>query len=390
MKQLYDNQGRGIPNLYQRNKSLVWRREWKGQQIVQTIPVRRLQRADDKPGPELIKQAVAWIKKAETNLMHGEWKWLDQTKRKRECGTIGQLLEEYAALCQEKGKPRWDTVRGNVNALRRIVECVTGKPADEQSIDVLNKDLLREYLRVKLRGSQHEDRTRRTVASTIRQARSILVRKKTQDYKVTLPDVEEFRTYYVTEEPDRETPLPPLPLRIKTHMAARRLWLARDDRYLVYLLGYYLGMRANEMAHCRWTWVEQHLGKPRMALRNRPEEGFKIKGVRPGNVPIHPAVYKRLLAYKGEGAHVIPRDGVDGRMNLVIRDFAHWMRNLGWGDLDTTKKSHELRRLYGSRVFAKYGQEECYIRMRHTTFKTTEQNYLQLNLDLISRELVGI
>jgi integrase len=274
----------------------------------------------------------------------------------------------------------------------RFLRTVKGRDrVDDLSVSVLNKDALMAYQAAKLAELGDKDSTRRTIASTLRQVRSVVQPRLVQSYKIKCPDFQEFRVWYLGKVPIKDVPLPPYALRLATARAARRLWLRRDPLYLVWLMAYGLGMRADEMACARWSWIETHMGAPRMALRDRPEEDFRVKGVRPGNVPVHPAVLRRLQAFKAEGStFILPRDGYIGRVNLIQRDFSAWMTSLGWDKVDTSKRAHELRRLFGSRVWAKHGKEECFVRMRHMSFSTTERSYLNMNLDLTRRELVGI
>jgi hypothetical protein len=382
-----------VANLYLRGRSLVWRREYRGKQIIRAIPVRRLREEESGPPADLVKDAVAWMKAAEGRLLRGEYdKLMEETARRREVGTVGELVAEYERVCRENGEPRQATVDANCAAMRRFVRVAAGKLAvDGMSLSVLSKESLRAFQAAKLKELGDKDSTRRTIASTLRQVRSLVQPRLIQDYKVRCPDLREFREYYLGRVPMKDVPLPPYPLRLATARAARRLWLRRDPLYLVWLMAYGLGMRADEMACARWTWIETHMGAPRMALRDRPEEDFRVKGVRPGNVPVHAAVLRRLLAFKAEGStFILPRDGYIGRVNLIQRDFSAWMTSLGWDKVDTSKRAHELRRLFGSRVWAKHGKEECFVRMRHMSFSTTERSYLNMNLDLTRRELVGI
>ncbi len=389
MKQVLDSKGEAVSNLFLRGNSLYWRQEISGKKMCRAIPVRRLKDGEAVKA-DMIKQALAWMKMAEEHALRGHWDLLDQTKRKREVCLIGELVAEYRRVTRGHGEPRAATVEQNVAALLRLLRDATGKEPEKLSAGILTKDVLQKYREAKIKQYGDNDSTRRSVLSTVIQARSVVQKKLCQDYTVELPDLVEFRDYYLGKYPTKETPLPPVELRTKTLRAARRLWIRRDPMYLAFVMAYQLGMRSEEIAEARWNWIEEHMGKPRMALRNRPEDGFLIKGVRPGNVPVHPAVLKRMLAFKGAEPTILPSDKPTTRKNIIERDLAAWMSALGWDALDTTKRAHELRRLFGSRVWAKYGQEECFARMRHKSFSTTERCYLNLNLNLTKRELVGI
>lgn len=307
---------------------------------------------------------------------------------KRAVATSDELIAAYEAVCADRGEPRPDTVRNNVRSFRRLIRDAAGKdvvPASE-----LNKDLLVAYRRAKLAEYGDSPSVRRSILSTVTQARCVVLANLVQDYDLELPDLSEFREYSLGRYPKKDVPLPPVELRLQLMREARRLWLEKDPRYLVYLMARYLGMRSGEMVAARWLWIEDHRGDRRMALRDRPEEDYRIKGVRPGNVPIPAPVLRRLLAFRGAGDFILPGDSMNARLSLVGRSFARLMTDLGWDNVDTTKRAHELRRLYGSAVWFKHGKEECFLRMRHCSFSTTERNYLNMNLDMQPRELVGI
>lgn len=307
---------------------------------------------------------------------------------KRAIANTDEILAAYERVCAERGHPRPETVRNNVRSFRRLIRDAAGK--DTVTATALDKGLLTAYRRAKLDEHGDTPSVRRSMLSTVTQARCVVQKDLIQDYDLELPDLSEFREYFLGRYPSKEVPLPPVDLRLGLMRSARRLWLDRDPLYLVYLLARHLGMRSGEMVAARWSWLEEHRGEMRMALRDRPEEGYRIKGVRAGNVPIHPAVLRRLQEFRGDSEYILPGDNENQRLNLVGRSFAQLMTELGWSEVDTTKRAHELRRLFGSAVWFKYGKEECFLRMRHCSFATTERNYLNLNLDLMPRELVGI
>jgi hypothetical protein len=309
---------------------------------------------------------------------------------KRRVCLVGALMAEYRRECRRRGEPEPATVDHNCNALARVIRDATGKDPEGMPATVLDKALLRDYLNAKLGELGDSATTRRTVLSTVTQARGVVLARLVQDYEVELPDLTEFRTYDLGKYPRKDVPLPPLELRLALMRAARRLWIDRDRLYLVYLMARHLGMRSEEMVMARWSWLEEHRGSVRMALRNRPEEGFRVKGVRLGNVPVSAAVLRRLRAFENGSVFILGCDAVTTRKDMVSREFARVMVELGWDKLDTTKRAHELRRLFGSAVWFRHGQKECHMRMRHCSFSTTEQNYLNLNLDLLPRELAGL
>lgn len=372
-------------NIYLRGRSIVWRKQYRGKVTLKVIPVRRM-KTDEEPTKTIINEAVRWVKYAEQRMLRDELNAVIEPRRVvRVSATVADLMREYERVCIERGDPRPSTVKGNVQAFLRIAG------SDEVKLADLDRKTIRRYSDGKIEECGDSPTIRRTIGSTLRQARSILQPKLVQDYRIDMPDLSDFKTYDFGKIPSKETPLPPAPLRMKTYRAAVAMKAERSPVYLVWLMAYHLGMRSGEMTAARWDWIEGHMGESRMALRDRPDQGFQIKGVRAGNVPISPAVLKRLKAYKNvDSVYILPGDTEPARRDLIRVVFASWMTDLGWGSVDTKKRAHELRRLFGSRVWVRYGKEECFSRMRHMSFSTTERSYLNLNLDLGRRELAGI
>lgn len=384
MKAVTDKNGNPVPNLFIRNNRIYLRKNILGVGYLRAAPVRRL--ADGVPTQESIRMALAWAKAFEDGVLRGE---TERMTRKRVAATVGQLCDAYARACHANGSPLASTVEANIQAIYRILRAAGYKSPADESTEILSKETLRAYQTATLAKRGDRPATRRTIASTVNQARCVTQERLAQDYPLNLPDLDPWRNAYLGTPPVKETPLPPYELRRRTASAARRLWLSRDPMYAVYLLAYHAGLRSDEIACARWSWIEEHFGVKRIALRDREAEGWHIKGVRPGNVPMHPAVLKRLRVVGGSD-YILRGSDYNERKAMIDKSFAAWMTGLGWDQLDTTKRAHELRRLFGSRVWAKYGKEECFMRMRHMSFSTTERHYLNLNLDLRRRELAGI
>lgn len=385
MTPIKDKSGNTVSNLFIRGRRIYFRKAYSAKTYLRATPVT----TSGTPTQEQIRTAQQWAKSFDEMIFRGEVEKITATKRRSEYATINQLVDCYRRACHANGNPRPETVVGNVRALERIIQTATGKAPASQSTNVLTKETLRAYQTAKLAEDGDNPRTRRTILSTIIQARCVTQKRLAQDYDICLPDLSAWRDAWLGSAPIKHVPLPAYDLRRKTALAARKLWLDRSPLYAVYALAYYAGMRSDEIANAKWTWIEEHRGQKRISIRDREVEQFQIKGVRPGNVPLYPAVIKRLRAVGGKD-YILAGNNYTFRKNMIQRDFSRWMTGLGWDGLDTSKRAHELRRLFGSRVWVKHGKEECFQRMRHTSFSTTEKHYLNLNLDLRARELAGI
>ena len=73
--------------------------------------------------------------------------------------------------------------------------------------------------------------------------------------------------------------------------------------------------------------------------------------------------------------HILPGANVTERAKLVKRDFADWMRKVGW---TTEKACHELRKIRGSEWYTKRGLEVACAWLRHADLSTTKRYYADL------------
>lgn len=74
---------------------------------------------------------------------------------------------------------------------------------------------------------------------------------------------------------------------------------------------------------------------------------------------------------KGSSLFIVPGASPRVRENLVKRDFATWMRGIGWDVAQHPKAAHELRKLMGSRWFTELGAEVAQAWLGHKDISTT-------------------
>jgi hypothetical protein len=69
-----------------------------------------------------------------------------------------------------------------------------------------------------------------------------------------------------------------------------------------------------------------------------------------------PAVYAALQALRRpDDPYILPGGHPSGRSHLVNREFATWMRSIGWDRVTYPKAAHELRKLAGSMWYTHAG-----------------------------------
>jgi integrase len=305
--------------------------------------------------------------------------------------TIGQIIQVYQDVTRRLGHPSVTTVNHNIEALKRIITWGTGREAaDGTECTILTKTLLVDYANAFLAGKTGEDRTAatRTITSVVRSARSIFARKieLQPEYEALHfpPDLAGFKLFMPVKAEKYQYVMPPEGLYEPTLKAARKLRESADsderNLYLVHLLVFDLALRASEAAAARWSWIERVDGRDgkiswRLDVRDRPEDNFFVKGSS-GHIPIPAKVLEHLQAFRRDDDPFILPGGFDTpRLNLVMRDYATWLRGQGW---ETQKAAHEMRKLKGSFWRHSYGLDRAHAWLRHASYQTTIDYYAQL------------
>lgn len=311
-----------------------------------------------------------------------KWDSLDATRIKRQIATIGEICDAYEVMMRSTGRIRSITSQTNIATLLRIVSTVEGTDKPRMiSSSVLTGAFAKRYAAAmdpEAAGSKDaENRIRRTIASNLVHARSMVRRKLWEDYKhagIQLPDMASFLDQFVTRNPKIRYEMPPKELYQPTVAAGR---LLKGNLGLVWLMAYDLGMRAGEISAAKWDWIEREDTPqgPRywMVVKERPD--FTPKGIS-GRIPIFDGVYAKLMACQEPGSTYILTAPTDtDRIDITKRTFAKWMRDQGW---TSQKCAHELRKLRGCWWFTRYGMERAYKWLRHANMQTTLDHYADL------------
>jgi hypothetical protein len=291
--------------------------------------------------------------------------------------TIGKLLAVYEARAKERRR----TVRSNANALRLVVRSVLqGKP-EEKSAAVLTEELIRKF--------EESRPNKRSTASCVRQARSVVSARKMKFYVgLRLPDLTGFRAAQV-DAPRLSRPRP-LDMNALRAMIAARPALAEKDPgvYVANLMFAHWGMRDIEIWNARIHWLSNDAGSLpngpkiwRMHIIDRPEEDFYPKGCE-GSFEVSGEVVAEILRFQSpmpDGRllcvddYLIPGKDKTERHKTIYRRHSKWVST--WIK-DHRKTSYELRRYAGSRLLD-MGATIYQVRdfLRHRNVATTENWY---------------
>jgi len=314
------------------------------------------------------------------------WDFVDEAKVHKGYATIGQVVARFKEEAVHHDL-RARTTSDYVAALYRVLRTAGHPdPVEDLAADVLTRETVKAYAAAKMRDVDPDTlsdvRMRRTINFTLRQARavfSIWAREEYMHAGLKLPDLTGFlKTFSVAYQPKRYA-LPPEPLRCGTFRAAAELRVENEGLWTVFLLCYYMALRAGEAAAAKWSWIveEQVDGRPRWFLHviNRPEEGFKAKGSE-GKVPVPEQVLTWLQSLRRDGdEYILPGGTPSAREDLIERDFALWMRDIGWDAKRYIHAAHELRALRGCEWYTRRGLEAACEWLRHADPRTTKQFY---------------
>jgi integrase len=326
-----------------------------------------------------------------------KWADVDALKSRRTVALLRDVFMAYTAAATGRDLEA-DTAAHNLNALRNIIRQVHGAAFDSATTTaaILTPELLDAYQTKAMAGAGADylarERTKRTVRSTIIQARSVFARWTSGVYKhLNLPDLAGFRNFHPNRAETNVYRLPPQVLIERTIAGARRLRTASRDsqraRYAAFLCCYDLALRAGEAVALRKDWFEVLPVKDpvtgqiamRRFLKIIRRADFKPKWNKERTLPVSEEVWTHLQEIlRSEDPYVLPGGAFTTRDNLVKRQFARWLRKIGWSAREYPKAAHELRKLMGSRWFTELGAEVAQEWLGHRNVATTCSFYATL------------
>ena len=307
---------------------------------------------------------------------------VEAKKQRNGFATIGEVIERYESRALEVVRPK--TMHSNRSALRLILRRVHGvQEVDSMKVNALSGELVSRYeaaMAAEIVDVASRLRIRTTIASNLRQARSIFDPAKAHWYEgLMLPDLAEFRARQVEGVGARQPkPLPAGAIE-GLRMAAPALKLEDAAVYLAFLMFSRLGMRNVEIVAARWNWIETRPdGRHCMAVVTRGDENFDPKGAE-GRIPIAADVWEELEAMRA-GAEpedfIVPARTREERYEVVYERHSRWAGRFIKG---RSKTSYELRRYAGSLVYAKT-KDIMQVKefLRHSSVETTTKWYAYL------------
>lgn len=300
---------------------------------------------------------------------------------------LGLLWGEYALSGQSrKGRLREKTTRENFAALLQVAAAVGLKETDE--VVRLGPAEVRQWHFLKMKAFSGDEvaegRALASLGSKWRKAKSVFGRGAVQFYedrgvKYLRPWAVSLRDVVLPAGHLEPYKIPPADLIERTERLGNAL---RDEQpwlWVVYKLAINTGMRASEMVWLRPDWLEQDRGCLVVGICRRPY--FRPKGMS-RKVPIPEGLAAEILklweTHKGE--YILP-GSQNQRLNLICKDFSNWMRSIGWDASQYREAAHELRKLFGSRLYTNpsFGPAAAQEYLGHSSVSTTCKFYAALD-----------
>lgn len=379
-EQVTDKAGVAVENLYLRGRTLTMMKMVAGKNYCRRIPHMARLAPSTKPTQQQIKEASAWIRQFEGDVLAQRWDVINNSKLRREVSTIGEITAVYRQATQRLGKPSQSTVESNITSLAKILRDGQGieKP-DGHSSMALSGALVVKFADAML-AVEDSDSRRRSIVSYLRQARSIFKPKLLEEYRaagLSLPDLDGFLKRAGVEATQRKvSPLGPEEVEILRQGAKWKE--SQPEVYAGWFLCYYLGLRAGEAAQAKTAWLRKHqvtdieraaagwlAGRETVwvwDMGNDPSAQLK-NTASAGLVPVADDVAEEILRIAGSREHVIPCSSFTGRHDVVNREMPKAMRNLGW---NREGEYAQALRQYRYQTWArKYGELIAEMWLRH-------------------------
>jgi integrase len=375
-----DGHGNQIPNLVTRNGIYFLQVTIRKKRLLNKSPFQDGKRKGDGRA-----KACAWkdqqIKALREETADVAARIRDESKVRTTYPSISRLIEAYQEAARkrriEDGSPSERTVRDNATQLLNVIRQGTGIGSHtrvlQMNVSDLTKTLVEDYVEKRVLAAGDDQvavkRARSTCGHTLRCARSLFASWALAAYEEAglafPPSLAQFKKAGPRGKCPKYRYGPHKHLHQVTLARAPELKKNRPGLYLAFLLCYHAALRASEAEEARWEWLEdaQTNGNtfPCIRIKTRPYwKGAKSDTEEERTPPLSDAVYQEFLELRPEGAKptdpILPCEKPTQRHNLVGREFAQWLKSLGW---ETTKKAHELRKLTGSVWYTKCGLEQA-------------------------------
>jgi integrase len=327
-------------------------------------------------GAANMADARAWATAFRRRLQEGRMDLLDASRMRQDAPTIQQVIDAYRAAAATRDL-RPATAATNIGALLTVLG-LSDDGARTARATAISASAAESYAARIMAAATDHVRARRTICSTLNQARALFARWTPAAYRaLAMPDASGFLGWRPGwRQPAVRYRLPPDELVRATETAGAALRTTDPSLYVAYRLCHDAGLRASEAAAARWDWIRQADGRIWLDIGSRPGE-WRAKHDGARAVPIHADLYADLRSIGG-GDYIIPADTATARRATLTRRLAAWMRHLGWTRDAYPKAAHELRKLCGSRWYTELGAEVAQRWLGHADIATTCRYYADL------------
>ena len=339
----------GVRGVLKRGDTFILRIKVKGKQIWRTLSSKNL------------RDAAAEAKRLRKTMIDGGEEAVKTTAKRSQWPKLSHLVEIY----KREGKAKMlrgdrislETLNKNVRCLERI----TGGSLEVSSAE-LTKENLVEFSDNWLSGYESDavklNRRRNSIIALHRRSRSLFADWAMNAYEkagISLPScVLEWKKTKPATAPSGKyrVPLDHPDLVATTLKTGVQL---SGELGLAWVLCFEMALRTGEAKSVCLDWFNPAgNGHYRVDVITRPDQQFKVKGS-DRQIAVHRDTFQKIQVLMAEvdhsGPYVLPGLPTQ-RFDIVGRDLAAWMRDLGWKPEVFEKCAHELRKLQGSRWFS--------------------------------------
>ena len=290
--------------------------------------------------------------------------------------TIAAVINYYMA----EATCRRATAVENANCLLLILNDLYKGDVTKRKSSILTGKVISDWEKLRhsqISGVKAMHSAKRTIFSTVRKAKSVFTKRMQQRYLDAAMhiDVKSFLARSVENGPSVRYKAPKdKGLAPRTFKASEKLRREDPQAFIAFLLAMQAGLRKSEIANAKVSWLEDHI------IHVQPDGEYDTKNSHEREVPINADTYSMLIEFvcavveepKGFDAYILDGNKTE-RTDLVFRRLNKWLEDLGWTHSD--KRTHELRKGYGSQVAKLGGLHAAQHLLGHMDYSTTDRYY---------------